>query len=318
MKRIRLVSVSGGKDSTATLLLALETNWQDDVRAVFADTGNEHDLTLEYVCYLEQATGLRIEWVKADFANELIRKRKNLERIAAGEPEIEIYKGREFKHPWTPEAARKAIPFMEATGNPFLDLCILKGGFPSRSKLFCSEKLKHEPMEAWTYSLIDEGHSVEVWQGVRADESPKRAKQPDFEWGPVISTRRPILRWGVERVFEQHRRHGIKPNPLYTMGFRRVGCMPCINSGKADLATMAQRFPEQVEKIREYERVVGESWRPMPFPPSFIPPSNIRGAYGIDAAVAWSRTKRGGDVRQSDAFHEAEPEMCSSMYGLCE
>ena len=39
---IRCVSVSGGKDSTATLLVALE-QYPDDVIAMFADTGNEHD-----------------------------------------------------------------------------------------------------------------------------------------------------------------------------------------------------------------------------------------------------------------------------------
>jgi tRNA(Ile)-lysidine synthase TilS/MesJ len=37
---IRLVSVSGGKDSTACLLLALERHPREEVRAVFADTGN--------------------------------------------------------------------------------------------------------------------------------------------------------------------------------------------------------------------------------------------------------------------------------------
>lgn len=44
---IKLVSISGGKDSTATLLLALERHPKEEVMAVFADTGNEHPTTLE-------------------------------------------------------------------------------------------------------------------------------------------------------------------------------------------------------------------------------------------------------------------------------
>ena len=44
---IHLVSVSGGKDSTATLLLALELHGRENVRAAFADTGNEHGATYD-------------------------------------------------------------------------------------------------------------------------------------------------------------------------------------------------------------------------------------------------------------------------------
>ncbi|HIE0248828.1 TPA: phosphoadenosine phosphosulfate reductase family protein [Pseudomonas aeruginosa] len=47
-----IISVSGGKDSTATLLLAIAVE-APNIRGVFADTGNEHELTLEYIDYLE-------------------------------------------------------------------------------------------------------------------------------------------------------------------------------------------------------------------------------------------------------------------------
>lgn len=54
---IHLVSVSGGKDSTATLIQAL-TQFPESTFAVFADTGNEHETTLEYLDYLETALSL--------------------------------------------------------------------------------------------------------------------------------------------------------------------------------------------------------------------------------------------------------------------
>ncbi len=57
---VRLVSVSGGKDSTASLLLALERH-PGEVVAAFADTGNEHEATYDYVRHLQQALGVRIE-----------------------------------------------------------------------------------------------------------------------------------------------------------------------------------------------------------------------------------------------------------------
>ncbi|MFP3757983.1 phosphoadenosine phosphosulfate reductase family protein, partial [Cupriavidus sp. SIMBA_020] len=58
-KTLRVVSLSGGKDSTATLLVALEQHGAENVRAVFADTGNEHEETYEYALdYLPRALGI--------------------------------------------------------------------------------------------------------------------------------------------------------------------------------------------------------------------------------------------------------------------
>ena len=74
-----IISVSGGKDSTATYLLALELAC-GDFDAVFADTGNEHPYTYEYVTRLHERTGgPKVQIVKADFSAELARKRLYLE-----------------------------------------------------------------------------------------------------------------------------------------------------------------------------------------------------------------------------------------------
>lgn len=59
MSKINIVNVSGGVDSTACYLLALEERERtgEDFRAVFADTGNEHDMTIAYVNELAAKTG---------------------------------------------------------------------------------------------------------------------------------------------------------------------------------------------------------------------------------------------------------------------
>ena len=317
---LRVVSVSGGKDSTATLLLALETNWRDDVRAMFADTGNEHEITYEYVEYLsdymERETGRRIETVRADFTKAMADKREKLLKIAAGVPESEIYGKRQFSAQWTPDRAGRAAELMHPTGNVYLDLCLLKGGFPSRKRQYCTTYLKTEPLDAWLYARIDEGYRIESWHGIRAEEGQRRAVASPFEWGPCFSVRRPILSWSVDSVFEQHARHGIKPNPLYLQGFKRVGCMPCINSSKGDIANIVLRAPEHIEKVREYERIVSEGSR-QEIPATFFHITAHHGLRGIDGAVAWAKTTHGG--RQYDLLSLAEDAtQCSSEYGLCE
>nr|CUV15596.1 conserved protein of unknown function [Ralstonia solanacearum] len=318
---VHIVSMSGGKDSTATAILAIELHGIDACRFVFADTGNEHEVTYEYALhYLPRALGIRVDIVRADFADEFATKRANLARIAAGESEVAIYGNRQFKYRWTPATAARALELLHPTGVPFLDLCLVRGGFPSRKRQFCTEYLKRNPLTEYALDLADTGYHVESWQGVRADESEARRWLPAYEYRSArMAIYRPILRWRVEDVFEAHRVAGIEPNLLYRKGMSRVGCMPCINCSKGELREIARRFPEHIERIAEWERLVSEVCRPRT-PVSFFH-LGTQGHAGqsstIDAVVAWSRTTRGG--RQYDLLADlAEPTACSSAYGLCE
>ncbi|WP_176039501.1 phosphoadenosine phosphosulfate reductase family protein [Burkholderia stabilis] len=320
-KTLRVVSLSGGKDSTATLLVALEQHGAENVRAVFADTGNEHEATYEYALeYLPRVLGIAVDVVRASFADEFATKRANLARLASGEPESAVYGRREFMYKWTQDAAARALELLHPTGVPFLDLCMLKGGFPSRKRQFCTEHLKRNPLTEYQLALIDAGYAVESWQGVRADESEARRWLVSYELlGGHYSVFRPILRWAVEDVFEAHAVAGIRINPLYRQGMARVGCMPCINASKLELREVARRFPEHVERIAAWERLVSEVCRPNS-PVSFF----HMGAIGhagqkstVWQVVEWSKTTRGG--RQYDLLADAQPAtVCASAYGLCE
>ena len=61
-EKVCFVSVSGGKDSTLTLALALEKYGNTDVPVIvfFCDTGWEHPLTYKYLDELEEFFGIRI------------------------------------------------------------------------------------------------------------------------------------------------------------------------------------------------------------------------------------------------------------------
>jgi 3'-phosphoadenosine 5'-phosphosulfate sulfotransferase (PAPS reductase)/FAD synthetase len=166
---INLVSVSGGKDSTATLLVAMERG-VENLSAVFCDTGNEHESTYDYVRYLEQATGVSIKWLKQDFTDWWWRRRDFVRDkwAAKGVPD---------------DVIARALAFLEQgpTGNPFLDLCIIKSRFPSRKAQFCTQYLKSEPATEYALELMADGSELTSWQGIRAEESPNRANQPEFE-----------------------------------------------------------------------------------------------------------------------------------------
>lgn len=307
-----VVSVSGGKDSTAALLLALALDAQP--QAVFADTGHEHPETYEYLHYLADATGVPIRWIKADFSDRIAAKR--------------IYVRDKWPQKGVPHSVvEAALSVLHPTGNPFLDLCLWKGRFPSTKARFCTDELKRNPIiEQIMLPLMDQGNMILSWQGVRADESLARRYLPECdEVGGGLFNYRPILKWPVEAVFEAHLCMGIKPNPLYTQGMGRVGCMPCVNCSKSELAEIARRFPGEVARVREWEALVSQASKKGAA--TFFPTANDPTAsasdhitpetHGIDRMIEWARTTRGG--RQYDLIATAQPDdHCTSAYGLCE
>ena len=310
-----VVSVSGGKDSGATYLHALEL-LDGDFLAVCADTGNEHPETLEYVARLHERTGgPKVQIIKADFTVDLARKKRFLESVKAVA---------RTKNPWPQERVDSALAHgLEATGVPFLDLCRSKGMFPSRIPAFCSQRLKRLPLLMVQHPLIDEGYNVFSWQGIRSEESLKRSCYPMWEQSPDsegLTIYRPLMGWTLKDVVAIHQRHGLNLNPLYGMGFERVGCLPCINSSKNDIRITAQLFPWAIEKIRHWEeevRAVSRLRRATFFHAATTPGSS--GPAQIDEVVLWSKTLRGG--KQYDIRSLMEPstsDVCIYAGGLCE
>lgn len=309
MKIQHVTNVSGGKDSTAVYTLAVESG--RPFRAVMADTGNEHEATLEYVSRLHERTGGPVvEIVRADFTRQLAKHRE--------------YLLREWPKQGIPDnVVEEAAALHEPTGNPFLDLCITKGRFPSRMAQFCSGELKEMPItEQIVLPMLKHGPLLQ-WLGIRADESANRAKQPRFnrhESGSYLW--RPIFRWTVEDIWAQHRKHGIAPNPLYAQGMSRVGCMPCINCRKSELREISRRFPEHIDRIERWEALIAavSKRRSATFFAAVTDPTDVDrpGTYsGIRTLVDWSQTSRGG--RQYGMFFDEQPGSgCTSDLGLCE
>ena len=231
----------------------------------------------------------------------------------------------------------QALALLHPTGIPFLDVAMLHGRFPSTKVRFCTSDTKLTPLMHRKRPLLDAGVSVIDWIGERADESPARARKK-----PIQSVRspsgarnilyRPIFRWSAADAFAISARHGLRHNPLYTMGMSRVGCSTCIMVRKRELRQWSMRFPAEVDRVREWERLVGLVSRRtavLDRPSSLLPATMVpgdpdeHGRATIDQAIDWSRTSRGGrnydlmlDLEQRDADEHGL--LCDSEYGLCE
>lgn len=301
---LNIVSVSGGKDSAATLLLAIELK-VTNLMAVFADTGNEHRITYNYVRYLSKHTGVPIVWLKADFSKQIEEKRQRLFKVIRGEA---------VRGNWTRKRAIRALKHTHPTGNPFLDLCIWKGRFPSTKARFCSTELKREViLFQLQFPLIDQGYKIVSWQGVRADESEDRSKLPVSDnIGDGVTNFRPILNWSASDCFEMHAKHKLNPNPLYKHGMGRVGCMPCIHCNKNELRQIADRFPNEINRIEAWERKVGSASRRGS---ATLFTSDYRG-HGIRELVEWSKTTRGGEALRLNTPHRRHNSLFINLWSM--
>ncbi len=327
-RTLHIVGLSGGKDSTATLLLAIDRLGKENVRAVFADTGNEHPETYAYLGYLERMLGIQVVRLKPEFSVEIAKKRMFIARDRrVGRDK------RGDKIRWSNKAKRRVLAVLQPTGNPFLDLCLLKGRFPTNRARFCTEWLKRDTFVEYVDSVIQqEGRPVVVWQGVRRDESDKRKNAKKIErMGRRYYNFRPIVDWAAKDVFRCITSHGLDPNPLYaTLG--RVGCAPCIYATKGDVRLLAGSNPI-LERVRDWEHLVGQASKKGYA--AFFQGKELAGTkpgevsdlvfwerHQIDGILKWA-TKEGLFMREdwdhagSDGPSQGASPRCGSEMGLC-
>lgn len=228
-----IVSYSGGKDSTATLLLALETG--RPVIPVFADTGNESRLLHEYLDYVEKAVGINIVRLKR----------------------------------WAVES-------------PFEHIVKQYAMFPGFGCRFCTEQLKVSCINKYAAGR-------EQWIGIRRDES--KARSTYTAWNG--KKHYPILAWTEKQVFDFIHAHGLRHNPIYDLGFERVGCFPCVMAKKKDVYLIQKYFPERIEELIQLEKDV-TAIRAEKKPDKSEKYCTFFKRFSVEQAVEWSKTDRGG------------------------
>ena len=104
-----VVSVSGGKDSDATLKIALNRCPPGTVIPIFCDTDNEDRRVYEHLDYLERTLGVKIPRLKADFSEEFARKRMFIAR--------DQRRGRKYETAPVVDAAGLPVPKRDAKGS---------------------------------------------------------------------------------------------------------------------------------------------------------------------------------------------------------
>lgn len=298
-----VVSVSGGKDSTATCLFLMEQGFgPDDYDRVFADTGWELPEVYEYLRgpltdKVGEITEVRCD---VDLADELIPIAEDFER-------------------------RLGVEY-----SAMVRRVLRKGIFPSRMVRFCTEDLKVKPIIAHLKAMDDEPISV---VGIRGEESRRRAEMPEWEWGGQRDCWiwRPLLDWKFEDVASIHRRHNMRPAAPYMAGADRVGCAPCIMCRKSEIKWLADNYPERMDVLEDLEAVItsiraskraARGAPPQEYPmgwffakdslPSGHP--KYRPMWPIREVIDWAR----GPQNQIELFTPGEKDFGCMRWGFCD
>ncbi|MBU0967623.1 MAG: phosphoadenosine phosphosulfate reductase family protein [Proteobacteria bacterium] len=125
------------------------------------------------------------------------------------------------EHPLTPFiSSRSALDFYKTAESI---------GPPSRILRWCCSTHKTNPLST-LITGISPGQGVLTFDGIRKAESARRSKYSRISNKHKIANEilaSPIIEWSDLAVWVYLLYHGIKFNPAYKKGFRRVGCLFC-------------------------------------------------------------------------------------------
>ena len=140
--------------------------------------------------------------------------------------------------------------------------------WPSSAMRYCTSDLKRGPIEKKIREVMKaRGATLAVnCMGLRAEESPARAKKPTWadnarlsKAGREVYDWLPIQDYSTDEVFFVIRDAGQEPHPVYATGNERLSCVFCIFGSDNDLRNGARMRPELAEKYIRLERKIGRT-----------------------------------------------------------
>jgi 3'-phosphoadenosine 5'-phosphosulfate sulfotransferase (PAPS reductase)/FAD synthetase len=225
-----LVPISGGKDSQASLKMAIKEHGVSSVRGLFCDTKFEHPLTYAHIERLRTMYGdLQIDTVSG---GSVIEKTYKYGRFPGGGARhcTDELKIRETRIYCNRLAVEQRVGFEVWYG-------MRSGESAQRAKRYAGK-------------VCDE---------LYAPHDVLPSKYPKYLEKLGVMFRLCILDWTTEEVFDYL---GGEENPLYAAGFERVGCFPCLAAGDAykEKAFNHDDFGRgQYLKIKKVSKDIGKS-----------------------------------------------------------
>jgi 3'-phosphoadenosine 5'-phosphosulfate sulfotransferase (PAPS reductase)/FAD synthetase len=145
--------------------------------------------------------------------------------------------------------------------------------WPSSAARFCtSDQKTGQVVKLMTQLVRDSGISgrqVRILNclGIRAEESPARAKKCSYGPDSASNGKRevvrylPIFDWTATQVWDTIRASGVAYHPAYDLGMSRLSCVFCVFASKADLTIAAKANPQLAQEYVAVEILVRSTFR---------------------------------------------------------
>jgi 3'-phosphoadenosine 5'-phosphosulfate sulfotransferase (PAPS reductase)/FAD synthetase len=324
-----IVQYSGGKDSQASLLWAVEKYGAKNIVAQFSDTKWESSITYKHLKETCKNLGVKlIELTSKKYPNGMVELAEKKRRFPASKSRY-----------CTSEL--KVIPFIdwlldEVKDNILIIQGIRKDESIARSKMQESCRLFKYYLVPYTNNFIKlqniEETILNLKQNNKSIPKTKLAEKQKYidklingdidnkyhthrkkEVLKYIkkyddSIMRPFFNATGQEVIDYIYSKRQKPNELYKMGLSRVGCFPCIMATHNEVKQIAKRFPERIDEIENLEKELNTTF----FTTGKIPKYACEnGKYPTIREVV------NYVDRNTDMFEE-EYHSCMSFYSQCE
>uniref|UniRef100_A0A7J2U301 4Fe-4S dicluster domain-containing protein n=1 Tax=Ignisphaera aggregans TaxID=334771 RepID=A0A7J2U301_9CREN len=142
--------------------------------------------------------------------------------------------------------AQYGLKLIEASAGDMFWRSVYEFGVPGRDYRWCCKICKLTPLARTVKNSWPLGGLNIV--GQRAFESLDRARSPSLwrlRWAPQLINISPINEWSQFEVWLYILKHKLYVNPLYYMGYERIGCFMCPASTLAELALVEQTHSNQ-------------------------------------------------------------------------
>ena len=160
-----------------------------------------------------------------------------------------------------------------ASGKTLLERVEERGLWPSNSVRWCTSDFKRSPIERELRRYLKAhprfGGRIVNAMGMRADESPARAKRTPWQRNDRNSRAGrqwfdwlPIHNFSTTDVFRVIAEAGQSPHWAYAAGMSRLSCSFCILASRKDLRRAAELRPALYRRYADLERRIGHTLSP--------------------------------------------------------